>query len=81
MSLTHVDEHLNPLPRDTDPATEACGRAAQLRQTARGVVRVDVDITDVLHLVGGISKISAPEPGRTERILDVALDGLRRVRD
>jgi AcrR family transcriptional regulator len=57
------------------------GRPLLERAQDAGAVRADVDITDVLHLVGGISKISTPDPGQTDRILDVALDGLRRVRD
>ena len=49
------------------------------RAQAAGEVRSDVSLTDVIHLVAGIAKIPAPEPGQLERILDVALDGLRRV--
>ncbi len=49
------------------------------RAQAAGEVRADVSLTDVIHLVAGIAKIPAPEPGQLERILDVALDGLRRV--
>jgi AcrR family transcriptional regulator len=42
-----------------------------------GVVRPDVDIGEVIQMVAGIAKIPASEPGQTERILRVALDGLR----
>jgi AcrR family transcriptional regulator len=49
------------------------------RAQAAGEVRSDVSLTDVIHLVAGIAKIPSPEPGQLERILDVALDGLRRV--
>jgi AcrR family transcriptional regulator len=42
-----------------------------------GVVRQDVDFSDVLHMVGGITKMPANEPGQLEHVLRVALDGLR----
>jgi AcrR family transcriptional regulator len=49
------------------------------RAQEAGAVRRDVDISDVMHLVSGISKIAATNPAQAERILDVALDGLRQV--
>jgi AcrR family transcriptional regulator len=45
-------------------------------QAAR-VVRSDVEFNDVIHLVAGISKLTPAEPGQTERIFDIALDGPR----
>lgn len=55
------------------------GAGAPLLRRAQeaGVVRADVDIGDVLHLVTGIAKLSLPDPAQSERILEVALDGLR----
>lgn len=47
------------------------------RAQEAGAVRADVDITDVLHLVSGIAKMPSPDPQQSERILAVALDGLR----
>ena len=47
------------------------------RAQQAGAVRPDVDIGDVLHLVSGIAKISTPDPDQIDRLLDVALDGLR----
>jgi hypothetical protein len=41
------------------------------------VVRSDVEIDDVLHLVSGITKVATPGPDDTKRLLDLALDGLR----
>jgi AcrR family transcriptional regulator len=49
------------------------------RAQAAGVVRADIDITDVVHLVSGIAKIPFPDPSQSQRVLDVALDGLRHV--
>jgi transcriptional regulator SbtR-like protein len=40
-------------------------------------VRPDVSIDDVVKMVGGIAKIQGADPGTVERILSVALDGLR----
>jgi AcrR family transcriptional regulator len=42
-----------------------------------GVVRSDVNIADVIHMVVGIAKIPSADPEQTERLLRVALDGLR----
>jgi len=49
------------------------------RAQAAKLVRADVDIADVLHLISGVAKISATNREQAERILDVALDGLRYV--
>ena len=42
-----------------------------------GVGRLDVRTDDVLKLVSAIAKISSPDQEQVERVLDVALDGLR----
>jgi AcrR family transcriptional regulator len=42
-----------------------------------GAVRPDVSIDDVVKMVGGIAKIQGADPETVERILSVALDGLR----
>jgi AcrR family transcriptional regulator len=47
------------------------------RAQAAGIVRPDVDVADVLHLVSGIAKLTTLERADVDRILDVALDGLR----
>jgi AcrR family transcriptional regulator len=44
---------------------------------ASGDVRPDVNIMDVVRMVGGIATMANAEPGQVDRILDVALDGLR----
>jgi hypothetical protein len=41
------------------------------------VVRADIDLTEVIHMVGAIVKIPATQPGQIEHILEIALDGLR----
>jgi AcrR family transcriptional regulator len=42
-----------------------------------GVVRKDTNIQDVIRMVAGIAKMASAEPGEIERVLDLALDGLR----
>jgi|1185.fasta_scaffold15463_3 AcrR family transcriptional regulator len=42
-----------------------------------GVVRPDVTIEEVVRLVAGIAKIPADDPADIERVMAVALDGLR----
>jgi AcrR family transcriptional regulator len=47
------------------------------RAQASGDVRPDTSFTDVGRMVAGIASIRTADPGQIERILDVALDGLR----
>jgi AcrR family transcriptional regulator len=56
----------------------AGGPLLQRAQQAR-IVRTDVGIADVLHLISGVAKVSATNREQAERILEVALDGLRYV--
>jgi AcrR family transcriptional regulator len=44
---------------------------------ASGDVRPDVDFMDVVRMVGGIATMANADPAQVDRILDVALDGLR----
>jgi AcrR family transcriptional regulator len=48
-----------------------------VRAQEAGVVRPDVNISDVMQMVIGIGKLPTAEPGQVEHILRVALDGLR----
>ena len=47
------------------------------RAQEAGVVRPDVTIAEVIRMVGGIAKIPADSPAEVQRLLAVALDGLR----
>jgi transcriptional regulator SbtR-like protein len=47
------------------------------RAQADGSVRADTDFGDVVRLAGGISVIKSTEPEHLDRILLMALDGLR----
>jgi len=58
-------------------AMYAGGEPLLVRAQEAGVARADTDITEVIQLVGGIAKIQTAEPGQLDRLLDMALDGLR----
>jgi AcrR family transcriptional regulator len=55
----------------------AAGEPLLKRAQDAGVVRGDVDFSDVLHMVVGISKLPAGDPSQIEHIIRIALDGLR----
>ena len=55
----------------------AAGEPLLKRAQEAGVVRSDVNIGEVIQMVIGIAKIPAADREQTERILRVALDGLR----
>ena len=55
----------------------AAGEPLLLRAQEAGVVRTDVSIADVIQLVIGIGKLQSNQPGQTEHLVHVALDGLR----
>ena len=55
----------------------AAGEPLLERAQESGAVRPDVNIGDVIQMVVGIAKIPTSEPGQTEHIVRVALDGLR----
>jgi hypothetical protein len=47
------------------------------RAQEAGVVRPDVEFPEVLQMAIGIGKIPASDPAQVERMLRIALDGLR----
>jgi AcrR family transcriptional regulator len=63
--------------RSSREAINTAGEALLGRAQAAGVVRPDTSFTDVGRMVAGIAGIRTAEPEQIERILDVALDGLR----
>ncbi len=58
-------------------ALYAAGEPLLARAQEAGAVRADTDLSEVIQLIGGIAKIPTTEPGETDHILDIALDGLR----
>jgi AcrR family transcriptional regulator len=55
----------------------AAGEPLLRRAQDAGIVRPDVTIDEVVRMVGGIAKIPADDPSDVQRLLAVALDGLR----
>ena len=51
------------------------------RAKQAGVIRPDLDVMDVLRLVGGITMNRDIDPAQAERLLDIVLAGLRPVQD
>ncbi|MET7878116.1 TetR/AcrR family transcriptional regulator [Micromonospora profundi] len=55
----------------------AAGEPLMCRAQAAGVVRDDIGFDDVLRLISGLTMAQFPSPGQRDRVLGVALDGLR----
>jgi AcrR family transcriptional regulator len=55
----------------------SAGEPLLRRAQEAGAVRPDVSIDDVVKMVGGIAKIQGTDAATVDRILSVALDGLR----
>jgi AcrR family transcriptional regulator len=58
-------------------AITAAGEPLLARAQEAGVARPDARFMDVVRMVSGIAVIPAVDPEQIERILDLALDGLR----
>ena len=55
----------------------AAGEPLLKRAQDAGMVRTDVNLSDVLHIVGGITRMPALDRRQMEHIVRIALDGLR----
>ena len=55
----------------------AAGQPMMRRAQEAGLVRPDATFDDVLRLISGIVAFQFPEPGQRDRVLAIALDGLR----
>jgi len=55
----------------------AAGEPLLERAQSEGVVRPDVEFSDVLHMLGGISRMPVIDPDQVTHIVRLALDGLR----
>ncbi|MFG3555185.1 TetR/AcrR family transcriptional regulator [Micromonospora sp. NPDC047557] len=55
----------------------AAGEPLMRRAQAAGVVRDDVGFDDVVRLISGLTMAQFPAPEQRDRVLGVALDGLR----
>jgi AcrR family transcriptional regulator len=56
---------------------ETAGEPLLRRAQDAGIVRPDVTIGEVVRMVAGIAKIPSDDPAEIQRLLAVALDGLR----
>jgi AcrR family transcriptional regulator len=74
--LNYLDEDA-PLFRDCRAPLYAAGEPLLKRAQDAGVVRRDVDLSDVLHMLGGITRVPVGDSAQIERIVHIALDGLR----
>jgi AcrR family transcriptional regulator len=63
--------------RSCRAAVFATGEPLLERAQKAGAIRQDTSFTEVIQLVGGIAKITSAGPAEIDRILAVALDGLR----
>jgi AcrR family transcriptional regulator len=55
----------------------AAGEPLLKRAQDASVVRRDVVFSDVLHMLGGISRMPVSDPAQVEHVVRIALDGLR----
>jgi AcrR family transcriptional regulator len=78
-----ADEMMATIDRDAEvfvacrTAITAAGDMLLRRAQEAGVARPDTNFTDIGRMIGGIAAIRTTDPEQVERILDVALDGLR----
>jgi AcrR family transcriptional regulator len=63
--------------RNCHDAIYTAGEPLLQRAKAAGVVRSDVEFTDVIRLVSGITMVRNATPEEIRRVLAMALDGLR----
>ena len=74
--LNYVDQDA-PLFRVCRSSLFATGEPLLKRAQDAGEVRSDVEFSEVLQMVMGISKIPSTDPEQIERLVRIALDGLR----
>jgi AcrR family transcriptional regulator len=58
-------------------AISGAGTALVERAQRAGVVRADTNFMDVVRMVAGIAMVPTADPEQKERLLELALDGLR----
>jgi AcrR family transcriptional regulator len=74
--MSYVDRD-DPVFRSCRVAINSTGTELLERAKASGDVRPDTEFSDVGRMVGSIATMRQAEPGQVERILELALDGLR----
>ena len=73
--FVYVDRDSFVLPCAT--AIYGAGEGLLKRAQDAGAVRTDVDISDVTKMISGIAGLRRTEPDQIERLVAIALDGLR----
>ena len=58
-------------------ALNDAGRPLLERAQAAGEVRADANIEDIIRMVGAIAMVPTEDPEQKQRLLELALDGLR----
>ena len=58
-------------------AINGAGEPLLARAQEAGIVRPDVSFSDLVRLVASIAALPSPDEGQVDRVLDLALDGLR----
>ncbi|TMM00438.1 MAG: TetR/AcrR family transcriptional regulator [Actinobacteria bacterium] len=74
--LNYLDQEA-PLFKVCRASLFAAGEPLLKRAQDAGVVREDVEFSEVMQMLMGILKIPAEDPAQTKRLLRIALDGLR----
>jgi transcriptional regulator SbtR-like protein len=74
--MSYVDRD-DPVFRSCRVAINGTGEALLDAAKAAGDVRPDAEFADIGRMVASIATIRGAEPGQIERILELALDGLR----
>jgi AcrR family transcriptional regulator len=81
--LTELHEAFEKSPDLALRSRERIGEAAAMvltRAQQAGVARDDIDGSDLMQLVGGMCMARTAQPERTEVLLGLVLDGIRRTR-
>jgi AcrR family transcriptional regulator len=74
--LKYLDEDAS-LFQECRRTVYAAGEPLLARAQDAGIVRPDVEFSDVLQMLAGISRMPANDPDQVKHVVRVALDGLR----
>jgi AcrR family transcriptional regulator len=77
--FTYID-HEAPVFKSCAAVIYGTGEPLLKRAQEAGAVREDTDIADVTKMISGIAAIRASDPEQIDRVVSIALDGLRPAR-
>jgi len=72
-----ADGHDSAVFRTCHDAFRSAGAPLLARAQEAGAARPDAQLDDVVRMIAGIAKMPETAPGQTERMLEMAFDGLR----